>query len=80
MSSTCFSHESAEDKITFRDEQERNGRIRRMCNRGLSGESASQRISGRHSVKNGMYKVYSQRQSMHTMIGGAETGEARRGC
>ena len=45
MSSTSFSHASAEDKITVRDERERDDRMRRECNRGLSGESASQRIS-----------------------------------
>ena len=43
--------------------EEGDGRIRLECDRGLSGESASQRISERHSVKKGMHKVFSQEQS-----------------
>ena len=60
MSSTCFPHVSAEDWITVRDLREDDDRIRRECSRELSDESASQRISGRHSMKNGIYKVFSQ--------------------
>ena len=47
--------------MTIRDKQERGGPIRRECNRGLSGISAFQRISGRHCVRIGMFKVSSQR-------------------